>query len=352
MKTLVTLFLILASQSVQASNPVWERNISAIPLTNEETPSFVDKQYYLEAAPVGVGAKEAWNLKGGKGELVKIYDVETGMNPKQEDLGSMYLGAVPTNSQHGTAVLGILRGLENSYGITGIAPLAQLGFWGFIEGDLDEVVPEYITGINAGIRDGVAHLEAGDVLIIEQQMNGPRLHNPIAVEYWDEIFNELKAATQKGIICIAAAGNGGENFDAEIYKGKFDLKVRDSGCIMVGAGSPLDKERLYFSNYGSRIDAYGYGQFVTSTGYGDLFNGSQDRQYTRNFSGTSSATPIVSGAVAVVSSIAKSQGRVITPLEMRAALRATGTPQGKLTSSQRIGTLPHIAELLKFLGIK
>lgn len=348
--------VVLASLTINiaafAKDPVWIKDIKAAPITNEVTPSFVDRQFFLDNAPNGIGIKAAQGLNGGLGEYVKVYDIETGVDGKHEDLGLFYQGSVPKLSHHGTAVLGIIRGTANSFGITGIAPAAQLGFWGFIEGDLDDVVPEYIVGINNGIKDATARLEAGDVMVIEQQMNGPNNKNPIAVEYWQEIFDELKKATDKGIICVAAAGNGGENFDLPIYQGRFDLSKRDSGCILVGAAAKGTRERLGFSNYGSRIDAFGYGREVTTTGYGDLFNGGENRMYTGRFSGTSSATPIVAGAVAVISSIAKAQGRIITPQEMRAALRATGTAQGPQTQAERIGSLPNTEQLLKFLNLK
>ena len=73
--------------------------------------------------------------------------------------------------------------------------------------------------------------------------------------------------------------------------------------------------------------------------------------YTEAFSGTSSATPVVAGAVAVISSIGKARGVTITPAEMRTILRRTGTPQGSQTKNERIGNLPNIAEALRFLQL-
>jgi serine protease len=341
-------------ESSFAADPIWDKIDVTRGFDNGDTPSYIAKQSYLEAAPAGVGAKDAWLLKGGRGENVKIVDVETCFETNHEDFNRpFYVGRNPfcTSNDHGTAVWGEVAARDDDKGMTGIAHGAQYGVYGFPEGELDEVTQEYIDGINTGIRLAAGNLQAGDVLIIEQHMNGPEHNNYTAVEYWKPIFDELKAATDKGIICVEAAGNGGSNFDAPEYQGAFDLKVRDSGCILVGAGDLRSHERLYFSNYGSRIDAQGFGGGVYSTGYGDLFNGSSTRKYTAQFSGTSSATPIVAGAIAVVSSIAKAQGRILTPLEVRAALRATGTAQGSITSDKRIGNLPNIKEILKFLGL-
>jgi subtilisin family serine protease len=245
----------------------------------------------------------------------------------------------------------VIRGLGNGSGITGIAPESLFGFFGFIEGEQADVDARYIRAINHAIRSALSHLDAGDVLVMEQHMAGPDENRYIAVEYWPEIFAELKKVTEKGVHCIEAAGNGSANFDKAVYGGAFDLNVRDSGCIVVGAGSTGSHERLFFSNYGSRVDVHAYGENVTTTGYGDLFNGGITRMYTESFSGTSSATPIVAGAVAVISSIAKAQGRLVTPTEMRGALRRTGTPQGNRTRRQRIGPMPSIPQALQALGI-
>lgn len=311
------------------------------------TASYSDQQSYLKPAPVGIGAEAVWSRPGGRGENVKIIDIESGFNDRHEDLNVSLLGDNSTlQADHGTAVMGILSAQDNGFGITGIAHQAQATLYAFKKGQLSEVNDLYLAAMVKAIRESVALLGAGDVLLIEQHMFGPDKKKYTAVEYWPEIFKELKAATDKGIHCIQAAGNGDSNLDHKAYKGAFDLKVRDSGCILVGAGDPLSKERLPFSNYGSRIDAQGFGKDVVTTGYGDLLNLNLDQKYTAKFSGTSSAAPIVAGAVALVSSMAKSSGKQISPREMREALRETGTPQGKKTTKTRIGSLPDLNQLI------
>jgi subtilisin family serine protease len=245
--------------------------------------------------------------------------------------------------------MGIMGALENDFGVTGIAPDAQFGFAGFIEGNGD-ISEQYIKGIVEQIKKARELLDAGDIMVIEQQVTGPK-GDYILVEYFDEIFNELKAATDKGIHCVAAAGNGGSNLDSAEYKNLLNRSVRDSGCIVVGAAGIGTNSRLYFSNYGQIVDAFGYGGSVAATGYGDLFNAGPNAIYTNKFSGTSSATPIVAGAVALVSSIALQQGVNITPAQMRKALRATGVPQ-RGTVSENIGKFPHIGALLSHFKLK
>lgn len=320
-----------------------------------ETPNFESKQFYLEASPKGVGARDAWTLKGGTGENVRVVDVEVCWEQNHEDFKTpFYVGANPKcdDTNHGTAVWGEVAAKRDGKGVTGIAHGTDFGIYGFIEGDLDDVNDQYISGMNTAVQGAMKNLSAGDVLIIEQHMVGPDHGKYVAVEYWPHIYEQLKKATEAGIICVEAAGNGNSNFDGDIYAGAFDLEKRDSGCILVGAGDHNTLNRLSFSNYGSRVDAFAFGSDVTTTAYGDLFNGgSSTRKYTSNFSGTSSATPIVSGAVAVVSSLAKQAGKVITPAQMRDALRSSGTFQGTRTQNERIGNLPNIAELIQILGI-
>jgi subtilisin family serine protease len=150
---------------------------------------------------------------------------------------------------------------------------------------------------------------------------------------------------------IEAAGNGGENLDHSAYKRKFDRSRRDSGAIMVGAGGPpregfTDRERLDFSNYGGRVDVQGWGRMVATLDYGDLQQcAGDDRHYTGQFSGTSSASPIVAGAAVLLQSVATAKGKRLTPLEIRRVLAQTGSPQVN-PDGENIGPRPDLARAL------
>jgi serine protease len=356
MKTILSVFVFAYSMMSHAAQPIW-KDPKSFPSHRvfsffDETPLFETRQSYLQANPLGVNAVAVRGLPGGHGENVKIVDIETGMNANHEDLTTFWIGNLPEDSDHGTAVMGILGGRQNSFGITGIAPLASLGFYGFIEGNQDVVDDPYMTGILRAITEATLQLEAGDVLVIEQHMLGPDQNKWTTVEYWDPIYEALKVATDKGIHCVAAAGNGASNLDAAAYERKFDVTFRDSGCVIVGAGRSQSLQVLGFSNYGSRVDAFGIGENVTTTGYGDLYSRGNGgiHNYTGYFNGTSSATPVVAGAIALVSSIAESQGKVVSPRQMREALRNTGAPQNG-SPSRRIGNLPDTAAMLQYLGL-
>lgn len=316
------------------------------------TPLYEKQQGYLAPAPRGIDAAAAWAVPGGKGDGVWVADVEGAWNADHEDIPGermVHAGGTPKRSwrPHGTAVLGELVAKPNELGMVGITP------------NVERIVTASIgkIGAAAAIDLAAAELRAGDVLLIELHAIGPR-GRFMPMEYWDDVFDVVKAATDRGVIVVAAAGNGGENLDHKRYKGKLDRDVRDSGAILVGAGAPdhpgyVDRSRLYFSNYGSRVDVQGWGFEVATFDYGDLQGcDADDRKYTAKFGGTSSASPIVTGAALAIQGIARERGRVLTPLEMRELLRSTGSPQTSGPdggTDQQIGPRPNLAAAIDAL---
>jgi subtilisin family serine protease len=313
----------------------------ACPIT---TPRYDHLQGYLAPAPEGIDAGAAW-ARGVRGAGVWFADIEGGWNTSHEDLPGDRIALVhgkpmtlPGWREHGTAVLGEVVGIDNGKGVTGIAP------------DVDRVITSSIGGSESAdaIDAAAQQLRAGDVLLIELQGYGPR-GKFVPVEYWDDELDAIKAATSRGVVVIEAAGNGNANLDDKVYRGKFDRRVRDSGAIMVGAGGPpregfVDRARLDFSNYGSRVDAQGWGRRVATLDYGDLqrCDDTAHRHYTDAFSGTSSASPIVAGAAVLLESYAK---RALTPFEVRRLLATEGSPQTGDTR-EHIGPRPDLAKVL------
>jgi hypothetical protein len=346
------------------------------------TPDFISRQGYLEAAPVGVDAKYAWTKPGGGGAGIKIIDIEGAWRFSHEDLiqnqGGVIAGTQSTDSgwrNHGTAVNGEFGADQNTFGVTGISPDAYARAISIFGG----------TGSAGAIRQAADALSPGDIILIELHAPGPRYNfqsrndqkGYIAIEWWPDDFDAIKYATGKGVIVVEAGGNGAENLDDAIYNtpasgfpagwtNPFNRSNRDSGSIVVGAGNPpsgthgrtgnsaetfVDRARCGFSNYGAIIDAQGWGWEVTTCGYGDLQGGSnEDYWYTDTFSGTSSASPIVVGALACVQGILYAQGKTLmTPAKARSCLRSTGSSQQDAagrSASQRIGNRPNIQQLL------
>jgi hypothetical protein len=316
------------------------------------TPSFVSGQLYRDAAPEGVGAVGAMRIAGANGAGITIVDAEYNWVLDHEDLElgpeanietATLVDPYPSDQgNHGTAALGILRGLDNGYGVLGLAPAATL----FVA---PTNTAQHGYDPARAIDLALDVLAPGDVLLLEQQTwvcGGPL--GPL--EGYPPWFDAIATATAQGVVVVEPAGNGGADLDAPACGGWFDRTVRDSGAILVGAGSPADHSRLGFSSYGSRLDVQAWGSGVLTSGYGDLFDPGDSRQrYTAYFAGTSSASAIVAGAVASVQGALLARGMApLEPAEMRDLLVSTGTPQSGLDP---IGPLPDITAALGALGI-
>lgn len=355
----------------------------APPLADEPpavTPDFTPRQGYLDAAPAGVDARWAWTQPGGRGTGVNIIDVEGAWRFTHEDLTGNQGGVVGgTQSSdirwrnHGTAVIGVFGGDVNGFGVTGISADARTS-----------AVSIFGPGNSsaAAIRAAASRLNAGDVLLIELHRPGPRFNfafredqqGYIAVEWWPDDFAAILFATSRGVIVVEAAGNGAQNLDDGIYntrpagfpgswRNPFNRANPDCGAVMVGAGAPAtlnhgpDRSRLDFSNFGACLDAQGWGRDVVTNGYGDLQGGAnEDLWYTARFSGTSSASPVVVGALACVQGILRARSRpLLTPATARQRLRSTGSPQQDAPgrpATQRIGNRPDIRGLMSALTPK
>jgi hypothetical protein len=364
------------------------------------TPNFSEGQVYLNTAPEGIDARYAWTVPGGSGDGVNIIDIEGGWDFNHEDLshnkGGM-IGGVNYYDlawiEHGTAVLGEMSGDRNGFGVTGICPNARISavscWW-----------PElvfYDTALAPAIKLAADRLRPGDIILLEVHERGPRYNftSPtkpysqagyIAVEWWPDIYVAIRYAVNRHIIVVEAAGNGNENLDDPLYdinprnsfprwwQNPFRRRRLDSGAILVGAGSPpagthgrnewqgasgkdiyVDRSRLSFSNYGKVIDAQGWGREVTTTGYGYLWKDPGDpdnisRWYTDRFNGTSSAAPIVVGALACVQGVLRRHRRnPLSPARARKLLRETGSPQEdahERPRTQRIGNRPDLRQII------
>lgn len=320
------------------------------------TVDFSATQGYLDLAPGGIDAKFAWTKSGGKGNGVKMIDIEGAWNFNHEDMvqnQSGLAGGTMNSSlgwrNHGTAVLGEIGGDENNFGVTGIASQCnQRGYSIFGTGG----------GSANAIVNAANNLSTGDIILIELHRPGPDASGVnqdgfIALEYWQQDFDAIKYATAKGIIVVEAAGNGARNLDDPVFQNRFNRSSRgDCGAIVVGAGAPStgnhgpDRSRLGFSNYGQIVDAQGWGRDVVTTGYGDLQGGDENKWYTRSFSGTSSASPIVVGAVACLQGIRKAkEDSLLTFSQLRNLFATTGSPQQDAPgrpATQNIGKRPNL----------
>ena len=361
-------------QQLRKSKSLWKAYIAPRPVpagapegTSLDSRNFEPAQGYLHSPPNGIGVMELWGIRGAKGKGVTICDIEGNWNYKHEDLPARIplLGGTLVNTidwrNHGTAVLGEMVSRPGVSGTVGIAHEAKAV--------THSAVINGVFNTAGAISAGMAKLKAGDVILIELQATGPN-GKYVAMQYWDDIFSAIRSATQKGITVVEAAGNGDENFDLPVFNGTGLQK--DSGAIVVGAGVPptnlfdyfafpgfpryskigVPRSRIWFSNYGKIVHVQGWGWHVTTLGYGDAQGGTDEKKwYTHRFSGTSSASPIVTGAVACIQGVAKAKlGVPLPPAKVRDILIKTGTPQQAgpdVPLSQHIGPLPNLVKAAK-----
>lgn len=312
------------------------------------TPDFTAQQSWRSPPPTGIGADTMLYTMGASGTGLRLLDIEWGWNFAHEDLSQLRPGSLvgppisqPTYNNHGDAVIGELTADADPYGVTGCAPDTRV-----------LVATDYPSGgysVANAIAVGLPSLQSGDVMVLEAQTSTPLGLGP--TEWVQADFDAILIATGLGVITVEAAGNGGVDLDSPSLGGLFNIGVRDSGAILVGASNGSALSRASFSCFGSRIDANGWGANVVSTGYGDLFNPGDVRQtFTATFSGTSSATPMVAGTVIALRGAASAQldpaaAAALDAFAIRSLLRGVGTPVP--TISRR----PDVPALLAASGI-
>ena len=242
-------------------------------------PFQVDKVMLATAETIDWGLKllgipPLW--KETQGEGIKVGVLDTGIALEHPDLQTAILEArdftrSPSSAYdaqgHGTHVSGIIAARRNAHGIVGVAPEAKI----IMAKVLNDEGAGSSQDIVAGIRWAV---EAG-ADILSMSLGSP--------EPDEEIHQALLHAISKGIFVITAAGNEGPELDTVGYPAGFPE--------MVAVGSIDRKKKLSrFSSRGRQVDIVAPGDQITSCypprGYAVL-------------SGTSMATPFVSGVVAL-----------------------------------------------------
>lgn len=302
-------------------------------------------QGYLDASPDGIDAEFAWGFAGGDGAGQQFIDLEQGWTLTHEDLvahgAAVLFGSVVNSSRpHGTSVLGEVCAVDNALGGVGIAPnLASVNVVSH-SGNTNSIPNAILAAID--------NLSFGGVLLLEVQINF------LPAETVQATFDAIRLATALGIVVVEAGGNGGNDLDTFTDAGgqqtlnRASAAFKDSGAILVGAASSTaPHSRLSFSNFGSRMDCYAWGENV-DTSTSTTASPFSTTAYTGGFNGTSSASPIITGAALVVQGIAHvSLGYRLSGWQMRAVLSdpATGTVSNNPVVD-RIGVMPDLRAII------
>jgi hypothetical protein len=321
-------------------------------------------QGYLRSAPVGIDAACAWSYRGGDGAgRVKFIDIEQGWNTDSRNAFAKTLSCsglnFPEFKDHGEKVLGVILKQPDSTGGRGIAPGANAYI-------VSQWRPDGNFNTADAILAAISELESGDIILLEAQVfEFPDMNCLWPVEIQPAIFETIRLATARGVTVIEAGGNGrncfGEGNDLDHFtddQGRNTLDpnspgFKDSGAILVAAGTDsLPHKRIRYSNFGSRMDCYAWGERV-STGGSHL--GPSDiaiESYRNKISGTSSAAAIIAGAAILVQSITESNyGFRLNPKQMRQILSddLLGTPSANGRSADRIGSMPDLKKIIEYI---
>ena len=324
---------------------------------NYSAPPASPYQDYLDAAPFGIDARNAWS-RGWNGAGVKVCDVEYFINRNHADLPPITIaGDFPIDvlqDDHGTSVMGILASKDNGWGTKGIAfGSAPYASGAYTSAGYD--IPRAI------IECGAA-LSRGDVVLIEQQIGGPFLDlpYPVPAEWSKPVYDTIVTLVANGIVVVETAGNGGRDLDDPIFSTGNDghypfLAENDSGAILVTGGtSPytgFPRTFWEWTTTGTTVDLQGWGDSIVTTGNGNLYgNEGPDLFYRSDFGGSSGAAAMAAGAAAILEQAHNSlYGTPAPPALVKHVLVSTGTPQAPPVIAH-MGPLPNVKAALDAIG--
>lgn len=236
-----------------------------------------------------VGAQEKWR-QGFYGKGVVVAVVDTGCEMNHPDLKERIIGGYNFTEDyngdvsiyedlngHGTHVAGVIASSMNNSGIVGVAPKANLLILKVLNKRGTGSVESLIESINYAVNWRGMNGERVRVISLSLGLKNPS----------QKLHDAIQRAVKNNICVVAASGNDG---DGNITTSEYRYPGAYEEVITVGA---LNKENELadFSNTHEFVDVYAPGAHIYST---SIENG-----YTE-LSGTSMATPHVTGAIALL----------------------------------------------------
>jgi serine protease len=272
-----------------------------------------DPEFGNQYAPQMVNAPAAWDTQLGS-ESVTIAVVDQGIKYDHEDLSAQFgtdkgqdfvdsdgdpYPDVLADEYHGTHVGGIAAATTNNgTGVSGISNCRLIS---------GRALSESGSGSTSDIADAIQWAADQGATAVNLSLGGGG--------YTSTMKNAVSYAVNNGCLPIAANGNDGTS--------SVSYPAAYSECVAVSALDP-DETLASYSNYGSATDLAAPGSDVLSTW-------TTSDKY-KKISGTSMATPVVSG----VAGLAASQYSV-TVSELRNHLKATAVDIGLSSDRQGAG---------------
>jgi subtilisin family serine protease len=186
------------------------------------------------------------------------------------------------DNNHGTHVAGTIGAKgNNDLGVTGVNWKASIMALKFLDASGTGTTADAIAAITFAIQAKAAFSSTAgaNIRVLSNSWSGGG--------FSQTLLDTIKKAGMNDMLFVAAAGNDNANLDFDaVYPASYDA----SNVIAVGATDNSD-HLASFSNFGSSVDLAAPGVDILSTGIGGGY------LYE---SGTSMATPQVSGAAALV----------------------------------------------------
>ncbi|MFY4776586.1 S8 family peptidase [Metabacillus sp. RGM 3146] len=236
-----------------------------------------------------IGAPSYWQ-QGFKGEGTVVAVLDTGCQTSHPDLRGQIIGGrnftndylgIPSNFQdnhgHGTHVCGTIAGTGDNGGAAGAAPKAKLLVLKVLSGSGEGKTENITAAVKYATRWRGPKGEK--VRVISMSLGGPDT-NP-------SLHAAIKSAVQNNIIVVCAAGNDG---DGNARTSEYSYPGAYPEVVEVGSVS-FQQRISPFSDSNSEIDLVAPGEKILST--------YPPSKYAV-LSGTSMATPHVSGALALI----------------------------------------------------
>ncbi|KAG9004497.1 subtilisin-like serine protease [Tulasnella sp. JGI-2019a] len=307
------------AQILSSGQAEWVEEDAMLYTTGTQTDATWGLQRISSATPLGANTNPLtlnfnYTFDNTAGQGVDVYVIDTGILTTHVQYGGraqMVFAAQGLNTTddngHGSHVAGTVGGTT-----VGVAKSVNLLGVKVIAADGSGSSSDIISGIDFAIQSAKA---SGNPSVISMSIGGAKSQ---------AIDSAAIAAVTAGIHVVAAAGNDAQDASN-------DSPASAPGVIAVGAMNIADQVSS-FSNFGSVVDVFAPGEDVISCGI-------TSNTAAAVFSGTSQATPHISGLAALL----LSQDSTITPAQMATLIKQMGV-SGQLSAIPSSTTTNLIAQ--------
>lgn len=269
-----------------------------------------DPRYGDQYGPAQMGAHAAWDVVGYGSQDIVVAVLDTGIRATHEDLAPNYIGGYDyvnndnnpnDDCGHGTHVSGTVAAVTNNgKGVAGVSQASIIHHK--VLGPTGGFLSLQCSGSSSDINEAIMDAADQGAHIISMSLGGGGFSNAGN--------NAVNYAWNKGALVVAAAGNDGQCNNCVGYPAAYANSIAVASLTSSGAQSS-------FSSSGPEVEISAGGSSVWST-----YNGGNSDY--RSLSGTSMATPHVSGALA----LALSCDPTLSNSQLRGLMQSTAQDLG------------------------